>query len=43
MNELKKIVSYVNPPVVNKSRFVVQKYIGNITLFVLIKSVCMRI
>lgn len=28
MNDLKKIVGYVNPPVVNKGRYVVQKYIG---------------
>lgn len=29
MNDIKKIINYVNPPVVNKSRYVVQKYIGN--------------
>lgn len=29
MNDLKKIVNHVNPPVVNKGRYVVQKYIGN--------------
>lgn len=28
MNDLKKIVNFVNPPVVNKGRYVVQKYIG---------------
>lgn len=28
MNDIKKIVNYVNPPVVNKGRYVVQKYIG---------------
>lgn len=28
MNDIKKIISCVNPPVVNKSRYVVQKYIG---------------
>lgn len=28
MNDMKKITSFVNPPVVNKSRYVVQKYIG---------------
>lgn len=30
MNDLKKIVSYVNPPVVQKGRYVVQKYIGKL-------------
>lgn len=29
MNDIKKIVAHVNPPVVNKGRYVVQKYIGN--------------
>lgn len=28
MNDLKKIIAHVNPPVVNKGRYVVQKYIG---------------
>lgn len=28
MNDLKKIISHVNPQVVNKGRYVVQKYIG---------------
>lgn len=28
MNDLKKIVNFVNPPVVNKGRYVIQKYIG---------------
>lgn len=29
MNDIKKIIAHVNPPVVNKGRYVVQKYIGN--------------
>lgn len=29
MNDLKKIIAHINPPVVNKGRYVVQKYIGN--------------
>lgn len=29
MSDIKKIVAHVNPPVVNKGRYVVQKYIGN--------------
>lgn len=28
MNDLKKIIAHVNPPVLNKGRYVVQKYIG---------------
>lgn len=28
MNDIKKIINFVNPPVVNKGRYVVQKYIG---------------
>lgn len=28
MNDIKKIISHVNPPMVNKGRYVVQKYIG---------------
>lgn len=28
MSDLKKIINYVNPPIVNKGRYVVQKYIG---------------
>lgn len=28
MNDIKKIIAHVNPPVVNKGRWVVQKYIG---------------
>lgn len=34
MNDIKKIISFVNPPVVNKSRYVVQKYIGKIVLII---------
>lgn len=29
MNDIKKIIAHVNPPVVNKGRYVIQKYIGN--------------
>lgn len=29
MNDIKKIIAHVNPPVLNKGRYVVQKYIGN--------------
>lgn len=29
MSDIKKIIAHVNPPVVNKGRYVVQKYIGN--------------
>lgn len=32
MNDLKKIVNFVNPPVVNKGRYVVQKYIGKFSI-----------
>lgn len=28
MNDIKKIIAHVNPPVLNKGRYVVQKYIG---------------
>lgn len=34
MSDIKKIVSYVNPPVVNKGRYVVQKYIGRRCSFI---------
>lgn len=34
MNDIKKIVSHVNPPVVNKSRYVVQKYMGKIIIMI---------
>lgn len=30
MNDIKKIMEHVNPPVVNKGRYVVQKYIGDL-------------
>lgn len=29
MNNIKQIISMVNPPIVTKTRYVVQKYIGN--------------
>lgn len=36
MNDIKKIIAHVNPPVVNKGRYVVQKYIGNTIFFILL-------
>lgn len=32
MNDIKKIIAHINPPVVNKGRYVVQKYIGNFVI-----------
>lgn len=34
MNDLKKILTFVNPPVVNKGHYVLQKYIGKGSLYV---------
>lgn len=38
LNDIKRIISYVNPPVVNKSRYVVQKYIGEASNCILFRS-----